>query len=643
MKHRSTPPILALAALAACSHKTPPPRPAAPTPALAATRRVPASPAVETTPPARTYRRPDCLTDEHGLPLMVQITQPGVRVGGVELPMFAPFYYVLGRNPEQGPIAEYLIGRTRFRSSALGRCKVSATAVWSSTVGAFPLGRVNVYATATELEQLLRTGRTGPPLAISAQGAQRRPFLWPIVETRTIEVGGKPHELWRIHFLGRQAGAKRKAPTGAATPRPQPRYTAAEQQSFAQQLRQLDVVWVIDATGSMKSFWNAAQQLVRGITARLGAGGRRRQATLRLGLVAFRDHDPRSGFATRTYPFGSEQQFRNSLRSVQVDAGGDIPEAGLDALHAALGYPWGTGGLASRIVVMVSDASFHEGIGPQNPRRHSRLSIAVRAKQLGVHVFGLAVGQQQSTPDRLRQRAQYQDLARSTGGACLAIEQVDQAVRHIEAILDRAAQGIDQRVRVFDALRQGASSVAEVTAKTSLPAQQVTECLEFLAGKIELGRLGAGGTAFASGWVLPSYKGVPQLERRTLMSRADSELLRDACRKLIADLGGDARESKKGLERIAIGGRTALSALVPDHQAEVGSYLAARYKIPCHQNSVLRLTQVELRMMSDQERLRRLDDVAVALKRLIAFERDDRNWFRIHGEEYCFAPEEVLP
>lgn len=73
---------------------------------------------------ARPRVRPaECLCDEQGLPMLAQITRTGVTVAdGKELPLFAPFYYVFAREPEQGDATRYTLGTTRWRpGSALRR------------------------------------------------------------------------------------------------------------------------------------------------------------------------------------------------------------------------------------------------------------------------------------------------------------------------------------------------------------------------------------------------------------------------------------------------------------------------------------------------------------------------------------------
>lgn len=627
-----------LATLSSCSDRSSPSPPSLP-PAASIIAAAPATAVVAKIPERPRMPAADCLCDDQGLPMMAQITKTGVRSGGVDLPLFAPFYYVFAREPEEGVARSYTLGTSKHRDSICAKVPADAVALWSTVVGACPLGRVNVYSTFEQVEQLARTGATSEPMAVTPSSSQRRPFLWPLVETRSFHVGDVEQIAWRIHFLGR-------APGGDAAPAAPPpmveTYSAAEVGAFQHQLRGLDVAWVVDATGSMDKFWNAARQQVAGISKRLAKGGGDAAPDVRFGLVAFRDHDTNSEFAHRSTPFTDERPFLQALSAIPIDNGGDVPEAGLDALDCALDLDWRKSSLTTRVLVIVSDASFHEGSGEANPRDLSRDKIVARARQLGVHVFGLMVGQQAKDEDRELQAKQYRDLADRTGGSCFAIEDAEAAVQRMEVLLQGAAQDIQKRQAVMTAVAAGAGSAADISNRTSIPAEEVTEALEFLAGAIDLKRLKPGEPAFASGWVLPNFKGERLLDMRVLMSRGDCELLRDACRRLIADLA-DRPEVGERLVGLAVGGRSALGVLVDDERADIATYLAARHRLVFRPDSVLRLSQAQLRHMPEMDRRRRLDQVALALRGLLDFERDDRNFFMVNGTAYGFAAEEVLP
>ena len=565
-----------------------------------------------------------CERDAHGLPLMAQVIRPGVISGGVELPVFAPFYYVRSRQDGVCTLA------ANKHDSSIVHVDVPEDALtyWSSLVGAYPLGRVNVYETFEQVEQLIRTGKTAAPIAVRASSSERRPFLWPIVEQRSVRVGDQQRAAWRINFLGML--------DGNAQPRPKPKkYSPAQIQRFHRQLRELDVAWVVDASGSMDRFWTEARKVVDGITSRLARGHADRQPDVRFGLVAFRDHGQRNGYVTRTSDFGNEEAFSAALGTITVGRGGDVPEAGLEAMQAALDLSWRPSQLTTRVMVMVSDASYHDNTDASGKPTQS--AIIERAQQAGIHVICLAVGRQQTTSrDRRHQAKQYETISAATDGATFSIERADAAASMMEQMLSNASDDIANRERVLDVVEAGYTSTDEIAARATLSPDTVTECLQFLRGAIDLDRLSPGEPTFATGWVVPEFKGRRLLDMRVLLSRSDCELLRDTYRNVISKLA-DTKVTKKIVD-IALGGRSGLGL-----DADLANYLGARRGLRFGKDSVLHLTLAQIAHMSQTDRRDRLDEIALALTRLLEFSRDDANFFVVNSVSYAFLPEAVLP
>jgi hypothetical protein len=117
----------------------------------------------------------------------------------------------------------------------------------------------------------------------------------------------------------------------------------------------LDVLFLLDATGSMGDEISQIQQTIASIAARIDQLEPRPE--LRFGLVAYRDRG--DDFVTRQYDFSPDlATFQQLLRSVRADGGGDEPEALNAGLHAAIeGVSWGQD--AVRLVFLVADAPPH--------------------------------------------------------------------------------------------------------------------------------------------------------------------------------------------------------------------------------------------------------------------------------------------
>ena len=124
----------------------------------------------------------------------------------------------------------------------------------------------------------------------------------------------------------------------------------------------LDVIFVIDATGSMGPVIEEVRVRLHDLARTI----RRLVPLTRYGVVAYRDHDDEE-FATRVAPLTlSAAKVRRFLDALEAKGGGDLPEAVDAGLEVAIeGAAWRAG--ARRVVIVVGDA----------PPRPERLSAAV--------------------------------------------------------------------------------------------------------------------------------------------------------------------------------------------------------------------------------------------------------------------------
>ncbi|HXV42528.1 MAG TPA: VWA domain-containing protein, partial [Anaerolineae bacterium] len=100
----------------------------------------------------------------------------------------------------------------------------------------------------------------------------------------------------------------------------------------------LDVLFLIDATGSMADEIAKIQSTIFDVSARIDALPG--QPNVRYGLVSYRDRG--DSFVTNTYEFTPDvRDFSKNLSTVYADGGGDYPESLNEALHEALnGVEW---------------------------------------------------------------------------------------------------------------------------------------------------------------------------------------------------------------------------------------------------------------------------------------------------------------
>ncbi|KAM0789687.1 hypothetical protein ACM66B_006547 [Microbotryomycetes sp. NB124-2] len=142
-------------------------------------------------------------------------------------------------------------------------------------------------------------------------------------------------------------------------------YPAQEQpsQQFDDQTRLLDLVFIMDATGSMSSYLKSAANNIELIVENILHSGKLGSLeALKVGLIAYRDYPPQdNSYITKSFEFTSDVELvKANLSSLHASGGGDGPEAVTAAMKAALELQWRP--QASKMCVLVADAPAH-GIG----------------------------------------------------------------------------------------------------------------------------------------------------------------------------------------------------------------------------------------------------------------------------------------
>jgi len=119
----------------------------------------------------------------------------------------------------------------------------------------------------------------------------------------------------------------------------------------------VDVVFALDATGSMSGLIEGAKQKIWSIANEIASAQPRPE--LRLGLVAYRDRG--DAFVTRLTPLTEDlDQIYADLMALAAAGGGDGPESVNQALHEAVTrMAWSDDARALRIVYLVGDAPPH--------------------------------------------------------------------------------------------------------------------------------------------------------------------------------------------------------------------------------------------------------------------------------------------
>ncbi|MEZ5377443.1 MAG: vWA domain-containing protein [Acidimicrobiales bacterium] len=203
----------------------------------------------------------------------------------------------------------------------------------------------------------------------------------------------------------------------------------------------LDVLFLIDATGSMGDEIERLKQTVEEVTRRASALDT--PIDLRLALTVYRDEG--DAYVSRTFDFtGDIDSFRQALSEVVAEGGGDYPEALDEALADALTKPsWRNPDTTIQLTFLLADAPPQVGRQVDQPYDASMTMAAER----GIRIFPIASSDSDDQAEYVfRQLAQFTGarfvfLTYGVGGAALGessdIESIDYEELPLEDLLVR--------------------------------------------------------------------------------------------------------------------------------------------------------------------------------------------------------------
>ncbi len=601
----------------------------------------------------------ECVVNQFGIRRKALVTAKGVRCidrvpaghpVGQALRFFHP-YFVFEVWPPEGAPQFYRLGLTPRKDSIIGWCPAAATAPWDTRVGArycrAPGLRVPpllVYRDQASAAELARCGTTTTePIARASYEGKPTFMPWPIAETAQVTAeNGQVHELLRVLFLAevKEGGDLANTPTGEGVPKP---YSPEEAKGIRAGVRMLDLVFVLDVTGSMQPYIDAVKRTILDISKKIQDF--EFQPDVAMGLVAYRDRDPESKFVTQ--PFDLERnrdKLLQKLSSLRASAGGDYTESVYDGVYDALnGMSWRGERLSARVIVLVGDCPAHEPGDPQNPRQISQdvLVDLCTSQQKNVRIFALAVGGRGGNPAYDLRWRQFESLSRRTGGTCNPIEDANRVVDMVRSVLEGETALVHQRSVVVEELARG-KRPEEIVAEKRMEIREVTEVMEFLAGAgVDARRFGPLVPTFATGWILADVKGIPVVEKEVYVARAELDILLSELNSLCVHLSPDLarRALLEGLR-----GRTSdpLSFFRADRPEPMDVFLIAM-GVPCSQG-ILKLTRSEIEHMPEERRAILRERIARnVIPGLVNARNDDRYYCFLDDLEFGWVKESLFP
>lgn len=217
-------------------------------------------------------------------------------------------------------------------------------------------------------------------------------------------------------------------------------------------LKQVDLAFVVDTTGSMGAFIGAARQHTIALLRSL-ADGADTPPDLRVAVVEYRDHPPQDrSFVARSYAFEADlARCQKVINALKPDGGGDAPEAVYDGLEAACTQlKWRPH--SYRLAVLIGDSPPHgTGCGGDAfrdgcPCGLTAEKVTARFELNGITLFALGL--------TAAVRTSFTPLAMWTGGEYFEAAQAQKAIDALQALLTNEFAGIDLDRQVLELCRR---------------------------------------------------------------------------------------------------------------------------------------------------------------------------------------------
>jgi hypothetical protein len=145
----------------------------------------------------------------------------------------------------------------------------------------------------------------------------------------------------------------------------------------------LDVLFLIDSTGSMADEIDKLQESIQEIAARIDRLPS--QPQVRFAMTIYRDRGDL--FVSRTFDFTPDvKAFSQALAEVEADGGGDYPESLNEGLQRAIHAPEWRGRDSVQLIFLVADAPPHLDYGQD----YDYAAEMVRAAERGIKIFPIA-------------------------------------------------------------------------------------------------------------------------------------------------------------------------------------------------------------------------------------------------------------
>lgn len=293
-----------------------------------------------------------------------------------------------------------------------------------------------------------------------ATDTRATPYFLPVTEHERMQIDGREARLLRV------AGV-----TKSRVDQPLSQAAQPAGLSSAAGSAQLDLVFVMDCSSSMRPMVDATIEAMRGMVSRL-AGDTAVKEGLRLGFWGYRDSAPDQDFGGSpvknfTPDLETADNFLKTLQGVEVssNSAGDYAEDVYGGVHAAIEQTkWRPDSL--RCIVLVGDASAHAAGNPKNSSKQDAEQLRQLADDKRIEIASYYILRNSSLAGRDRQIAegQFRKLAENrnagkTGENFLLVGQND-----LSGLSEAFGQSSEAMVSQLALVKSGQAPTAQPSA-----------------------------------------------------------------------------------------------------------------------------------------------------------------------------------
>lgn len=534
---------------------------------------------------------------------------------------------------------------------------------------------VRIFREQKELELWMKGVKTPPgsdeplePIAQEDTAVTFWRYNWPRYPILSrVEGKRRAGGLLQIGFIGdmiyvdtQKEGLKARGVTDAAQ--------TIEQ--IKMKLRNIDLFFVVDSTGSMQRYFAAAAKAVREIADQVDAAYEPTDPSrpnIRYSVVLYRDYgdeDREDSYLTKRLPLTSDvdgvAKFFSEEPPPPNGAGGDEPEAVFHGVYTAVNSAADEmKELSSRAVVVMGDKGNH----PEDVRGYDvvKLSKFLKERQADFYSVHVANDEQlRRDPDvrlfRDQMNLMRTQLSMPMNTTYYAEQKPEVVAKSIVQALDRVREDVDRIARMADELKRG-TGFKELKKQYGLRLTDKFARMMTKAGLDPEVFVNSSVQVFGQGWAAESdpKSGLQQLKEVLLVSRVDFEVL-------VGYLAGFVRY-RPTRENIRSLWTSVLNANLGEFETKrnVADLIQNHVGLPIRMK-LLHQTLEEITNLSPAELSQLYEELSVDLRHMrgilseqdIAIERDGdqvqvkrlgfhRYWWQAHGQEFAWIPLSVLP